>query len=290
MGTVDYQGYSNQILEVARRAPYLSREEEFELATKWHDNKDAKALERLTLAHLRLVLAQAMKFRSFGLPLADMAQEGQIGLMEAAARFDPSREVRFSTYATWWIKASIQDYILRNWSIVRGGTSSVQKRLFFSVRRLHLEIARQHPEMNDTEIKSEIATKLNVKKSDVERMSSHLSAPDASLNAPISESDGTSAEKIDLLEDTGPLPDDIASDAIDMDRKRNWLADAMKSLNQRELMILKKRRLADEAMTLEALGEVMGISKERVRQIESAALKKLRSSLEDKGPGLIPVQ
>ncbi|MDD7911761.1 RNA polymerase factor sigma-32 [Pseudovibrio exalbescens] len=290
MGTVDYQGYSNQILEVARRAPYLSREEEFELATKWHDNKDAKALERLTLAHLRLVLAQAMKFRSFGLPLADMAQEGQIGLMEAAARFDPSREVRFSTYATWWIKASIQDYILRNWSIVRGGTSSVQKRLFFSVRRLHLEIARQHPEMNDTEIKSEIATKLNVKKSDVERMSSHLSAPDASLNAPISESDGTSAEKIDLLEDTGPLPDDIASDAIDMDRKRNWLADAMKSLNQRELMILKKRRLADEAMTLEALGEVMGISKERVRQIESAALKKLRSSLEEKGPGLIPVQ
>lgn len=290
MGMVDYQGYSNQILEVARRAPYLTREEELDLAKRWRDKQDAQALERLTLAHLRLVLAQAMKFRSFGLPLADMAQEGQIGLMEAAARFDPDREVRFSTYASWWIKASIQDYILRNWSIVRGGTSSVQKRLFFSVRRLHLEIARQHPDFSDVEVKSKIAEKLGVSAKDVERMSSHLSGPDTSLNAPISEADDGVAEKIDLLMDTAPQPDDIASEQIDMDRKRNWLADAMKSLNQRELMILRKRRLADETMTLEALGQAMGISKERVRQIESAALKKLRAHLEEQEPRLLPAQ
>jgi RNA polymerase sigma-32 factor len=257
------------------RAPYLERNEEHELAILWREKKDQAALDRLTSAHMRLVIAIAARFRNF-----DLIQEGHVGLLEAAARFEPDREVRFSTYATWWIRASIQDYILRNWSIVRSGTSSSQKSLFFNLRRLRARLAQSADQRPRQMIFGEIANALGVSVGDVEMMDSRLSAPDTSLNAPIHESDNDSAaNRQDFLVDGVALPDEIVGDEIDTERRTSWLRSALTVLNERELRIVKERRLKDEGATLEALGETLGISKERVRQIENRALEKLRDAL-----------
>jgi RNA polymerase sigma-32 factor len=262
------------------RAPYLERNEEHELAILWREKKDQAALDRLTSAHMRLVIAIAARFRNFGLNMSDLIQEGHVGLLEAAARFEPDREVRFSTYATWWIRASIQDYILRNWSIVRSGTSSSQKSLFFNLRRLRARLAQSADQRPRQMIFGEIANALGVSVGDVEMMDSRLSAPDTSLNAPIHESDNDSAaNRQDFLVDGVALPDEIVGDEIDTERRTSWLRSALTVLNERELRIVKERRLKDEGATLEALGETLGISKERVRQIENRALEKLRDAL-----------
>src|SRR5215204_3895958 len=232
-------------------APFLERQEEHLLAVRWKENRDEAALHQLTAAHMRLVIALAARFRHYGLPMADLVQEGHVGLLEAAARFEPEREVRFSTYATWWIRASIQDYILRNWSIVRGGTSSAQKALFFNLRRLRARLARDPGELATRTIYSEIANAVGVSTDDVAIMDSRLSAPDASLNAPMVEGDETGASsRVTFLVDDKPLPDEVVEDSIDGERRITWLRGALGVLNDRELRIVRARRLTDDADTL----------------------------------------
>jgi RNA polymerase sigma-32 factor len=236
---------------------------------------------------MRLVIAIAARFRHYGLSMADLIQEGHIGLLEAAARFEQDRDVRFSTYATWWIRASIQDYILRNWSIVRGGTSSAQKALFFNLRRLRARLSRDPGELASESIYREIALAVGVSENDVAVMDSRLSAPDTSLNAPMIEGEesGTSS-RVTFLVDDKPLPDEVAEDMIDGERLIIWLRGALTVLSDRELRIVSARRLSDEADTLESLGARLGISKERVRQIENRALDKLRRALLERHPDM----
>lgn len=268
-----------QMVRAAMKAPYLTREEEYDLAVRWRDSRDEKALEKLSLSHMRLVIAVASRFRNFGLPLGDLIQEGHVGLLEAAARFEPEREVRFSTYATWWIRASIQDYILRNWSIVRGGTSSSQKALFFNLRRLRAKLSGKGTTLTDSELHQKIADAIGVKQADVALMNARLSGPDASLNAPMVDNDGGSADRQDFLVSDAPLPDEIVTNTIDTERRRRWLTSALDVLSERELKIVRERRLSEDGATLESLGQKLGISKERVRQIESRAMEKLKSAL-----------
>lgn len=265
-------------VRAAMKAPYLGREEELDLALRWKRDHDQQALHRMTVAHMRLVIAMAAKFRYFGLPMGDLIQEGHVGLLEAAARFEPEREVRFSTYASWWIRASIQDYILRNWSIVRGGTSSAQKALFFNLRRLRARLAQGSETLSNVELYKQISEALGVPEADVAMMDSRLSSPDSSLNAPLSD-ESASSDRMDYLVSDDPLPDEIAEDTIDVERRSGWLNDALGVLNERELRIIRERRLQDEGATLESLGETLGISKERVRQIETRAMEKLKSAL-----------
>jgi RNA polymerase sigma-32 factor len=278
-GMADDNSSRRHMVRAAMKAPYLEREEERELAVLWKDRQDQEALHRLTSAHMRLVIAIAARFRHFGLSMSDLIQEGHVGLLEAAARFEPEREVRFSTYATWWIRASIQDYILRNWSIVRGGTSSAQKALFFNLRRLRARLSKTTGPMNEPSLYEEIALAIGVSRDDVALMDSRLSGPDLSLNAPVIETEGTGSDRQDFIVCTAPLQDEVVGNDIDRERRTTWLSRALKALNERELKIVSERRLTEEGATLEALGQKLGISKERVRQIENRALEKLRSEL-----------
>ncbi len=272
------------IIRFAMAQPYLDREEELDLAIRWKDENDQQARNRIAQAHMRLVIAMASKFRGFGLPLNDMIQEGYIGLLEAAARFDPAREVRFSTYAGWWIRASMQDYILRNWSIVRGGTSSSQKALFFNLRRLRAKLARGDNRLSEQAIHQEIASALGVSLADVQSMDARLSGNDASLQAPVAGRHGEGTEQLDMLESDEPPPDEQVSGIIDGERWSAWLRAAMTGLNERESHIIKARRLTEDAVTLEELGVELGISKERVRQIETRAMEKLKTALAGVAP------
>lgn len=272
------------IIRFAMAQPYLEREEELNLAIRWRDNNDQEARNRIAHAHMRLVIAMASKFRGFGLPLNDLIQEGYIGLLEAAARFEPAREVRFSTYAGWWIRASMQDCILRNWSIVRGGTSSSQKALFFNLRRLRAKLAQGDNRLSDQAIHQEIASALGVSLADVQSMDARLSGNDASLQTPVAGRNGEGTEQLEMLESNEALPDEQVTSIIDGERWNGWLKDAMNRLNERESRIIKARRLTEDGATLEELGAELGISKERVRQIETRALEKLKVALTDKAP------
>ena len=278
-----------QMVKAAMAAPYLERDEEHELAVQWKDEKNQEALHKITTAHMRLVIAMAAKFRNFGLPMNDLIQEGHVGLLEAAARFEPEREVRFSTYATWWIRASIQDYILRNWSIVRGGTSSAQKALFFNLRRLRAKLSQGNEVLTDSAIHQEIATALGVHVKDVAVMDARLSGADTSLNAPVMDGEAGSSDRMDFLRSDEPLPDEQVSQIIDDERRSAWLHSALGELNARELRIIRERRLAEEGATLESLGSALGISKERVRQIENRALEKLKAALVRSTPAIAAV-
>lgn len=277
-----------QFVKAAMAAPYLERDEEHLLACQWKDNQDEVALHRLTAAHMRLVIAIAARFRHFGLPASDLIQEGHVGLLEAASRFEPDRQVRFSTYATWWIRASIQDYILRNWSIVRGGTSSAQKALFFNLRRLRARLAQGSEPLSGAAMYKEIADAIGVSVSDVALMDSRLSGPDSSLNAPLSDDGEAGSERMDFLVSDAPTPDEVVAASVDDERRVLWLNRALGVLNERELRIIRERRLRDEGATLESLGEKLGISKERVRQIENRAMQKLRTALLKINPEMAP--
>ncbi len=222
-------GIRRQFIRTAMEAPFLARDEERDLAVRWKDRRDERALHRLISAHMRLVIALAGRFRHYGLPMADLVQEGHVGLMEAAARFEPEREVRFSTYATWWIRASIQDYILRNWSIVRGGTSSAQKALFFNLRRLRARLMQSTEEHVGDEIHRRIATAIGVSRDDVALMDARLSGPDMSLNAPIGEDGDTASERMDFLVDGAALPDETSgrpwtASAVSAGCSRRWVS------------------------------------------------------------------
>jgi len=257
--------------------PMLSREREFELARRWKERDDERALHELVTAYVRLVVSMASKFTHYGLPLSDLVQEGNIGLMQAASRFEPEREIRFSTYASWWIKSAMQDYILRNWSIVRSGTSATQKSLFFNLRWLRAKI--QNPEEGKVsgDALNTIAEKLRVKLKDVENMSNRLSSRDQSLNAPVSENGDDSVG--DFLPDTMPTPEETTIRVHDGRIRGRWLRTAMRELTDREQLIICERRLNDDKVTLEALGNRLGITKERVRQIEHKAYEKLKMTV-----------
>ncbi len=267
---------NRQYVRHAMAAPLLEKTHEFDLAARWRDKGDVRALHELITAYLRLVVSIGARYRNYGLPMSDLVQEGNVGLMQAAQRFEPEREIRFSTYASWWIRSAIQDFILRNWSIVRTGTTAAHKTLFFNLRRLRAKIDRNDGRLT-TEGREEIARKLQVRVSDVETMEIRLTDMDQSLNTPISaEGDG---EWMDLLSDDRPLPEQEVQEAEDTGRYHRWLDQAMAGLSEREAMIIRARRLEEDAATLAVLGEQFGISKERVRQIEHQAMKKLRFAI-----------
>lgn len=260
----------------AMRAELLSHEDESKLAGAWRAEGDEKSLHRLTNAYMRLVVAVARRHKGYGLPEADLIQEGAIGLMQAANRFEPERGFRFSTYAAWWIRAAIQDYILRNWSIVRLGSTAAQKNLFFKLRSLRAALGDLNAGAPSPEARTAIATRLQVKETEVDSMAMRLARADPSLNAPISTSDDSSIALQDMLVDDSPTPDATAMAAHDDPVRRKVLADALETLNPRQRMVVMRRRAADDPVTLEALGAELGVTKERVRQIEHAALEKMR--------------
>lgn len=258
--------------------PLLEREHELKLARKWKKKKDEKALHELVRSYTRLVVAIAAKFKNYGLPMGDLIQEGNIGLMEAAARFEPALENRFSTYATWWIKAQIQDYVLRNWSIVRTGTTASQKSLFFNLRRLRAKIQGQSArDYLDADAVEQIATELGVDKKEVMQMEARMNGGDQSLNAPIGETGEN--EWQDLLADNTPNPEDVVIGMKDNATRSKWLNEALSELSDRERTIIEERRMNDDVVTLEDLGKQLGISKERVRQLEQRAMDKLKASI-----------
>ncbi len=264
-------------IKASMKEPLLQREDEFELARRWREDGDEAALHELVRSYMRLVISTAGRFRNYGLPVGDLVQEGNVGLMQAAARFEPDREVRFSTYATWWIRSAMQDYVLRNWSIVRTGTTAAQKSLFFNFRRLRARIEDTTGARIDDAGRLSIAEALKVDKAEVESMEIRLSVYDQSLNAPLSESSEDDWQ--DFLPDDGPSPEEVAIGMRDSRTRSRWLAEALSELSPREQTIIRQRRLTDEGATLEELGRELGVSKERVRQLESRALNKLRDSI-----------
>jgi RNA polymerase sigma-32 factor len=290
--TAESQQATRRFVKQAMRAPLLEQQRELDLARRWRDQQDERALHELITAYMRLVISMASRFRNYGLPMSDLVQEGNVGLMQAAARFEPEREVRFSTYAAWWIRSSIQDYVLRNWSIVRTGTTAAQKSLFFNLRRLRALISDTGDGIMTRENRDYVAEKLGVNESEVEAMAARLSSSDRSLNAPMAQ-DGSDGEWQDLLADGGDLPEQLVMDSADTARRAQWIGEALEVLSPRELSIIRARRLCEESETLESLGVKLGISKERVRQIEHHALKKLRLALirivgDPETSGLIP--
>ncbi|MES2729382.1 MAG: RNA polymerase factor sigma-32 [Pseudomonadota bacterium] len=262
----------------AMKTPMLSREEEQLLARQWRDNRDERSLHKLINAYGRLVIAMASKFKNYGLPMGDLIQEGNLGLMHASSRFEPERDIRFSTYASWWIRSTMQDYVLRNWSIVRTGTTAAQKSLFFNFRRLRARIEGEGGNKHLSEAaRASISTELNVPLKDVEEMENRLRANDQSLNATIS-IDGED-EYQDFLVDTRPNPEDIVIGIRDSQSRSKWLAEALATLPDRERIIISERHLQEDGVTLEQIGKELGISKERVRQLEQRAMEKLHNSL-----------
>jgi RNA polymerase sigma-32 factor len=256
------------------KTPLLTREREQALAVLWRDRRDRNALHEIVLAYARLVVAAAMRLRGYGLPLADLIQEGNIGLMEAAERFEPERQVRFSTYAAWWIRASMQDYILRNWSIVRTGTTAAQKTLFFNLRRIRARIADPSQASLSRPDAERIADALGVPANDVADMEQRFAGGDASLNAVLGEWGEESWQ--DQLADTRPTPEEAVTASHDDDTRRRWLVGALDRLPMRERRIVEARQLGESSLTLEDLGREFGVSKERVRQLEQRALDRLK--------------
>jgi len=267
----------------AMKAELLDAETELALAYAWRDHRDEQALHRLITAYMRLAISMAAKFKRYGAPMNDLIQEAGLGLMKAADKFDPDRGVRFSTYAVWWIKASIQDYVMRNWSMVRTGSTSSQKSLFFNMRRvqarLEREAAQDGVELDRHQLHQLISTEIGVPLHDVEMMEGRLSGSDFSLNATQSAED-EGREWIETLEDEGAQAAELVEHNHDLAQLRDWLVEAMQALNERERFIVRERKLRDNPRTLESLGEELGLSKERVRQLEAAAFLKMRKSLE----------
>ncbi|MAC76702.1 MAG: RNA polymerase factor sigma-32 [Rhodobacteraceae bacterium] len=267
----------------AMRAELLDAETELQLAYAWRDRRDEQALHRLITAYMRLAISMAAKFKRYGAPMNDLIQEAGLGLMKAADKFDPDRGVRFSTYAVWWIRASVQDYVMRNWSMVRTGSTSSQKSLFFNMRRvqarLEREAAASGAQLDRAQLHQLIATEIGVPLTDVEMMGGRLSGSDFSLNAPQS-SDEDGREWIDALEDDGAQAAETIEARHDNACLRTWLAQALDGLNDRERFIVRERKLREDPRTLESLGVELGLSKERIRQLEAGAFQKMRKSLE----------
>ena len=278
--------FQNSMSRTAMQAEMLDAETERALAYAWRDHRDEAALHRLINAYMRLAISMASKFRRYGAPMNDLIQEAGLGLMKAADKFDPDRGVRFSTYAVWWIKASIQEYVMRNWSMVRTGSTSSQKSLFFNMRRVQARIEREAmakgDELDGHQLREMIAHEVGVPLRDVEMMQGRLAGSDFSLNATQSAED-EGREWVDTIEDDAPQAEELVEQSLDQDALRSWLAQAMAALNERERFIVQERKLREVPRTLECLGQELNLSKERVRQLEAAAFQKMRKHLERHG-------
>ena len=267
----------SRYLRDIRKFPMLEAGQEFMLAKRWQDDEDVDAAQQMVTSHLRLVAKIAMGYRGYGLPLADLIAEGNVGMMQAVKRFDPGRGFRLSTYSMWWIRAAIQEYILHSWSLVKIGTTAAQKKLFFNLRKIKSQLkAIDDGDLKDSTVKA-IAGKLNVSETEVVNMNRRMAGPDHSLNAAVR--DDADDEWQDWLVDEAPDQEITVGNAEELSLRRGMLEDAMDGLNEREQHILRERRLQDEPTTLEDLSKVYGISRERVRQIEVRAFEKLQISM-----------
>jgi RNA polymerase sigma-32 factor len=271
------EGNLNSYLQQIRKFPMLTQNEEFMLAKAWREKGKVESAHKLVTSHLRLVAKIAMGYRGYGLPLSELISEGNVGMMQAVKRFDPDRGFRLATYAMWWIRASIQEYILHSWSLVKMGTTASQKKLFFNLRKLKGQIkALEDGDMTPENV-SKIATTLGVPEQDVVSMNRRLAAPDHSLNAPVrADGDG---EWQDWLEDDTANQETLLANSEELQKRRLLLTAAMKTLNERERHILQERRLKDDPTTLEELSKIYEISRERVRQIEVRAFEKLQKAI-----------
>jgi RNA polymerase sigma-32 factor len=281
--SVSAEGGLSRYLQEIRKFPLLEPEEEYMLAKRWREHGDVEAAHRMVTSHLRLVAKIAMGYRGYGLPVGELIAEGNIGMMQAVKRFEPDRGFRLATYAMWWIRASIQEYILRSWSLVKIGTTAAQKKLFFSLRRLKSQMkAIQEGDLTPDQV-TKIATDLKVDEFEVVNMNRRLSAPDHSLNAPLRiDGDG---EWQDWLVDQGVDQETQLVESDELDQRRRLMAAAMRILTERERHILEERRLKDVPATLEELSKHYNISRERVRQIEVRAFDKLQKAMQKADAG-----
>lgn len=271
-------GGLSRYLEEIRRFPMLEPNQEYMLAKRWQEHQDADAAQTLVTSHLRLVARIAMGYRGYGLPIGEVISEGNVGLMQAVKRFDPDRGFRLATYAMWWIRASIQEYILRSWSLVKMGTTAAQKKLFFNLRRVKGQIqAFEEGDLKPEHVK-QIATKLGVPEEDVISMNRRLSG-DASLNAPV-RADSESGEWQDWLVDDVPDQEERLAESEELELRRSYLQRAMGGLNDREKRIFEARRLQEDPATLEDLSTEFGVSRERIRQIEVRAFEKIQKAVQ----------
>lgn len=273
------EGGLTAYLERIKRFPVLKPEEEQRLAKLYRETGDTEAQHKLITSHLRLAAKIAMQYRRYGLPMADLIAEGNLGLLKAVQKFEPERGFRLATYAMWWIKASINEYILNSWSLVKIGTVSTQKRIFYNLRKLKAQLGAYEDGALRDEHAEQIANILDVRKDDVVAMNGRLMGRDNSLNTPIGE-DGD-AERMDLLMDDSPSQDELLEQQQERQRSRTLIAQAMDVLNEREKHIITQRRLVDDPVTLESLGEHYGLSRERVRQIEARAMQKLEAKIKE---------
>ena len=274
---ISSEGNLSRYLQEIRKFPMLAVDEEFMLAKRWQEHQDTEAAHRLVTSHLRLVAKIAMGYRGYGLPLSELISEGNVGMMQAVKRFDPDRGFRLATYAMWWIRAAIQEYILHSWSLVKMGTTAAQKKLFFNLRKLKGQLQAIEEGDLSPENVAKIATALDVPEVDVVNMNRRLAAPDHSLNAPLrSDSEG---EWQDWLVDEGESQETKLGDRQELGLRRDLLVKAMSHLNERERDILTHRRLREQPTTLEDLSQKYGISRERVRQIEVRAFEKLQKAI-----------
>jgi len=279
MPQISVEGNLSRYLEEIRKFPMLQASEEYMLARSWRDHDDTDAAHKLVTSHLRLVAKIAMGYRGYGLPVAELISEGNIGMMQAVKRFDPERGFRLATYAMWWIKASIQEYILHSWSLVKIGTTAAQKKLFFNLRKLKGQMQAIDDGDLSPETVTAIANRLDVSEKEVISMNGRLSGPDHSLNAPkIVDGDG---EWQDWLEDEGKNQEEILAETEELDERTKLLSEAMERLDGRERHILSQRKLIDTPLTLDELSKEYGVSRERIRQIEARAFEKLQKYIKE---------
>ncbi|MBL4539232.1 RNA polymerase sigma factor RpoH [Oceanicaulis alexandrii] len=270
-------GLSRYLAEI-RKFPMLEKDQEFMLAKRWQEHEDSDAAHQLVTSHLRLVAKIAMGYRGYGLPIAEVISEGNVGLMQAVKKFDPDKGFRLATYAMWWIRASIQEYILRSWSLVKMGTTAAQKKLFFNLRRMKSQMrALDEGDLHPDQVEH-IATKLGVTDDDVISMNRRLSGPDASLNAPM-RADGEAEWQDWLADDDADDAEEELAESDEFSTRMTLLQEAMGALNEREQNIIQERRLTEEPKTLEDLAQVYGVSRERIRQIEVRAFEKLQNEM-----------
>ena len=274
------EGNLTRYLQEIRKFPMLEQNEEYMLAKSWREHNDMDAAHRLVTSHLRLVAKIAMGYRGYGLPIGELISEGNVGMMQAVKRFDPERGFRLATYAMWWIRASIQEYILHSWSLVKMGTTAAQKKLFFNLRRLKGQMQAIEDGDLPPETVEAIAKRLDVSEADVISMNRRLAAPDNSLNAPL-RGDAEGGEWQDWLVDESDSQEKVLGERQELNQRQTMLSTAMKGLNKRERHILTERRLKDEPTTLEELSQKYGISRERVRQIEVRAFEKLQKAMKN---------
>jgi RNA polymerase sigma-32 factor len=274
------EGNLTRYLQQIRKFPMLEKEEEFMLAKRWREHDDVDAAHRLVTSHLRLVAKIAMGYRGYGLPVGELISEGNVGMMQAVKRFDPDRGFRLATYAMWWIRASIQEYVLHSWSLVKMGTTAAQKKLFFNLRKIKGQMKAIEDGDLSPERVQEIADRLAVSENDVVQMNRRLAAPDNSLNAPL-RADGEGGEWQDWLVDESDSQEEVLGETEEFQERMRLLRDAMKGLNEREQHIIRERRLSEDPTTLEELSQHYGISRERVRQIEVRAFEKLQKAIKN---------